>query len=152
MGRAERQARREHRKARRDKIKTIKSKLKGIAEDLVLPDAEDVDAYAAKFREWWPTLCACLELVKEIKLTGERADNKLQKLINTGEAAYKDPELGRDFKEFLDELRATWKAIRSVLHVAMFLTGDKTDEVLEKVIEYGDGLTAYVGDDVLELS
>lgn len=148
----ERGERKAKRKAKREKIKVLKEKLRDLASDLKLPDDDAVDSYVAEFRDWWPTIEASLLLVKEIRLTGEAMDKKLQKVIDAGKRLYDNPGLASAIKEFIAQMKTSWGTVRSVLHVVMFVTGDRLDEKIDRVIDFGDGLTSYAGSDVLEIN
>ena len=84
----------------------------------------------AKWDEIWPFLKGVLEYVRDAKLTGNKLDKKIDKIIALGDKVTNSSSL----KAFFAEVQKYLKWIRAVIKILIHLTNDKVDAVLNKIL------------------
>lgn len=139
----ERQANREIRRARK---KLRKEKFKALL-DLVnnVPEPTDDDFLKnpkEKFQTFWPALRSVLDFAAFLKVTGEKVDVVLYRIITVGNKMYDGNENDEEGEEFMEKLQQIWGTIRKVVTAATIFTDDKTDEIIEKAISIGDWISS----------
>jgi hypothetical protein len=140
MSAEKRKQKRELRKLnRKERKKAFKKFLEAIMvfKDL---DLKEKLPYKDKFKQVWPAIKPTLEFATILKFTGEKFDLAARQIVLTG-----DNLAGSQFKEsdavdFLAKLAGIWENIESVLEIAKVVSDDKTDAVLDRIIEIGDWL------------
>jgi len=154
MTREERKQQREERKdaikarrlAKREARRTRKALQKAKWEELKVavagvPDMDQLEGtiYEERFKDIWPAVKAALEFAISLKITRERLDNTLAKIVLIGDGMADGQEVtDEDSLEFLERLDKVWDWIRTVLSVAKVFTPDNVDDVIDKIIEIGD--------------
>jgi hypothetical protein len=99
-----------------------------------------------KFSEIWEDMKKIIEGLIALRVTGNKTDRKLEKLVKLGDQIYEG-----DFEKFPDftkQIRRRWGVSRAVLNLAIMLTNvierprsEKAAEVLEEFIEIGDWIS-----------
>ncbi len=137
-----RRLRRERRQQNRGNLKLLKNAGANLPS---LPDDATIEEYVAKYNEFWPTVRAGLLLSK--KLTGKKMDEKIQQVVDEGDKLANDPNLAENIQNLVDKLRDTWSSVKNVLIIIMNFTGDGVDEIIEKIIDFVDGIMGDDGED-----
>ena len=139
----ERQANREVRQARKKLRKEKFSLLLKLAKET--PEFSDDDYLnnpKEKFKTFWPLLQAALNFAAFLKITGEKVDLVIYRIIAIGNKMYDDSASDQESEEFIEKLQQIWGIARKVLSTVTIFTDDNTDEVLEKIIVIGDWVTS----------
>ena len=136
-----RSARKANRQNRRDKLQALIQ----MADGIHLPDDDQVVDAVADFKKYWPFLKAGLQFAESLRITGDKLDNRLQAIVTKGDSLADDPDLATKINELVTTAEGYWVKTRSILIIATRLTGDKTDEVIDKVIAIGDEFFNYEG-------
>ena len=92
----------------------------------------------AQWKKVWTPLRKALEYAKEMKLTGDKADKKLQELIDLGDKV-SDP---KTLSDFLAKLKPTWGKIRAVAVPLSHLGKPDFDAAAQKFIKIVDWVLA----------
>lgn len=139
MSKEKRLARKDERAAqkqeRNEKFKALIEQFKQI-KDVEIHDSVN---YKEVFNKIWPFFRVSLEFVIVLKATGEKLDDKLEKILFIGNKIEKSatPE-SADLDEFYSKLEKIWDKIDFALDIAKTFTNDEQDEAIDKVLEIGE--------------
>jgi len=97
-------------------------------------------SYKDKFNQVWPAVKPTLEFAIILKFTGEKFDMTAKQIVVTGENLYGSKISDTEAIDFLAKLSGIWENIDNVLEIVKAVTDDKSDAVLDKIIEIGDWL------------
>jgi len=103
-------------------------------------DLKEKLPYKDKFKQVWPAVKSTLEFAIILKFTGEKFDMTARQIVGTGNVLYGSEVSDANALDFLARLAAIWENIESVLEIVKAVTDDKTDAVLDKIVEIGDWL------------
>jgi hypothetical protein len=136
---ARRQARKEDRKLKRQKFNEIveAASTLDLKFDLDTDDPEFVDA----FNEIWPVLKPSLEFASISRITGPKADKTIDTIIDLGHRISTGNASRDDEAKFIQSLDTVWSFVNTALGILKTFTNDKTDQVIDQVIEIGDWIT-----------
>jgi hypothetical protein len=137
--RTKRNERKQLRKAKFDELMTRVDEVPDFPADGTAPN------YAIKFGTYWPLAKAALQFAEMSKITGPKMDLHIQRIVELGDAMVNNPDSDAD-SEFILKIQRTWKVVRTILiTITVFITKDKTDEKIDKLIEIGDWITVLDG-------
>lgn len=136
---ANKKIRKERRGLRKEKFKKIIDLAKDVPE---LTDDDFLEEPKQKFNTYWPALEAVLDYVAFLRITGEKIDLVIYRIIAIGNKMYDGQASDEESEEFIDKMQQIWGIARRVLSAATVLTDDKTDELIEKIIAIGDWITS----------
>ncbi|MFH2141281.1 MAG: hypothetical protein ABIJ97_02575, partial [Bacteroidota bacterium] len=128
----ERKEKKKIRKQAFDKFKDAIQEAKSI-------DIEKQMPYPEKFNEVWPFVKSSLEFAAILRITGEKFDNATNEIIGLGDNIFSNYS-DNTKTEFNQKLSSTWNKIETALEVAKFIANDKDDDLIDKIIEFGDWL------------
>lgn len=97
-------------------------------------------SYKDKFKQVWPAVKPTLEFATILKFTGEKFDMTAKQIVVTGDNLYGNEISDTEAIDFLAKLSGIWENIDNVLEIVKAVTDDKSDAVLDKIIEIGDWL------------
>ncbi len=97
-------------------------------------------SYKDKFKQVWPAVKPTLEFATILKFTGEKFDMTAKQIVVTGDNLYGSEISDTEAIDFLAKLSGIWENIDNVLEIVKAVTDDKSDAVLDKIIEIGDWL------------
>ena len=97
-------------------------------------------SYKDKFNQVWPAVKPTLEFAIILKFTGEKFDMTAKQIVVTGDNLYGSKISDTEAIDFLAKLSGIWENIDNVLEIVKAVTDDKSDAVLDKIIEIGDWL------------
>ena len=97
-------------------------------------------SYKDKFNQVWPAVKPTLEFAIILKFTGEKFDMTAKQIVVTGDNLYGSEISDTEAIDFLAKLSGIWENIDNVLEIVKAVTDDKSDAVLDKIIEIGDWL------------
>ena len=137
---------RSKRRAERDQIRAKRKKnfqkLKDKFEKMADPP-EDATR-EQKFKAYWPFFERVLIFLRDLKITKERADLKIDEIIEWGNSVKSGEAVGTS-NQFAKRFGKAWKGIRFILKFASFIR-EKWDTVIDKIIDIGDFLAGWEGD------
>ena len=134
--RAERKKLRKERRAKFNEIVDVATKAK-ITIDLDKKEPKFVDA----FNQVWPVLKPGLEYAELVRVTGPGADKVLRSVIILGERVSTGTASGDEQSAFIHTLDTVWEPVKAVLGILVTFTDDKTDKIIDKIVEIGDWIT-----------
>lgn len=139
----ERKANREIRKAKR-KLRNEKfKKVLELAGQIPEPEDENfLKLPKEKFKLYWPAMEAVLDFIATLKITGEKFDKVIYRIIAIGSKMEDGSASVQEGEEFIEKMQHIWKLVRKLATLVTLLTDDKTDEVIEKIIAVGDWITS----------
>jgi len=141
---ANRTKRQERKKLRKEKFDELMTKVKqtpGFPEDGATPD------YVQNFRVYWPVVKAGLVYAEAAKITRPKMDLQIQRIILLGDGMADSPVFDPD-SEFVVKTQKAWRIIRTILiAITVFITNEKKDDKIDKLIEIGDWITGLDGND-----
>ncbi len=139
----EKQANREIRQGKR-KLRNKKfEKVLELASKTPEPEEEDfLKLPKEKFKLYWPVLEAILDFVATLKITGEKFDLVIYRIIAIGNKMADGSATDQESEEFMEKMQYVWSLVRKLAGLVTLLTGENTDEVIEKVIAVGDWITS----------
>lgn len=139
LRKARRQARKEDKKLKRQKFNEIVQAASTIdlKFDLDTDDPQFVDA----FNEIWPVLKPSLEFASLSRITGPKVDKTIDSIVDIGHRISTGDASGDDEAKFINYLDTVWGYVNTALGILKTFTNDKTDEVIDKIIEVGDWIT-----------
>ena len=136
--------RQERKKLRKEKFDELMTKVKdtpGFPDDGSTPD------YAQKFKTYWPVVKAALVFAESTKITRPKMDLQIQRIILLGDGMADNPVFDPD-SEFIIKIRKAWRIMRTILiTITAFITNDKNDDKIDKLIEIGDWISGLDGND-----
>ena len=161
LTRSERKKRRQDRKAliqarrmARRKARSVqkndqRAKLKVLKDEVAkTPSMNDLETtiYEEQFSKVWPAVRAALEFSISLRISRERLDKTLSRIVLIGDKMATGNDLtDEESLEFLEKLERVWDWVRGILTVVIALSPDgKVDQVIDKIIEIGDWI---LGDD-----
>jgi hypothetical protein len=97
-------------------------------------------SYKDKFNQVWPAVKPTLEFAIILKFTGEKFDMTAKQIVVTGDNLYGSEVSDTEAIDFLAKLSGIWENIDNVLEIVKAVTDDKSDAVIDKIIEIGDWL------------
>lgn len=97
-------------------------------------------SYKEKFRQVWPAIKPTLEFAVILKFTGDKFDMSARQVLVFGDQLYGSEITDEGAVEVLTRLSGIWENIESVLEIIKVITDDKTDAIIDKVIEIGEWL------------
>lgn len=140
---AERQANREIRKAKRNLRSEKLKKTLELARNTPEPEDDDfLKLPKEKFMLYWPALEAVLDFIATLKITGEKFDMVIYRIIAIGSKMLDGTATDQEGEEFVEKMQYIWNLVRKLATLATILTDDKTDDVIEKIIAIGDWITS----------
>lgn len=140
---AERQANREIRKAKRNLRSEKLKKTLELARNTPEPEDDDfLKLPEEKFMLYWPALEAVLDFIATLKITGEKFDMVIYRIIAIGSKMLDGTATDQEGEEFVEKMQYIWNLVRKLATLATILTDDKTDDVIEKIIAIGDWITS----------
>jgi hypothetical protein len=111
------------------------------------PDDGSTPSYVQDFKTYWPLVKAALEFAESSKITRPKMDLKIQRIIELGDGMADNPDNDPQ-SEFIQQTQKTWRIIRTILiAITVFITKDKTDNKIDKLIEIGDWITGLEDND-----
>ena len=136
---AKRQARKDDKKLKRQKFNEIIEAASTIdlKFDLDTDDPKFVDA----LNEIWPVLKPSLEFASLSRITGPKADKTIDAIVDIGHRISTGEASEDDEANFISYLDTVWSFVETALGIIKTFTNDKTDEVIDKVLEVGDWIT-----------
>ena len=141
---ANRTKRQERKKLRKEKFDELMTKVKdtpGFPDDGSTPD------YVQKFKIYWPVAKAALVFAESSKITRPKMDLQIQRIILLGDGMADNPVFDPD-SEFILKAQKAWRIMRTILiTITAFITNDKNDDKIDKLIEIGDWITGLDGND-----
>lgn len=139
LRKAKRQARKEDKKLKRQKFNEIIEAASSIdlKFDLDTDDPKFVDA----FNEIWPVLKPSLEFASLSRITGPKTDKTINTVVDIGHRISTGEASEDEEAKFIQYLDNVWGYVDTALGILKTFTNDKTDEVIDKVIEVGDWIT-----------
>jgi hypothetical protein len=137
--RANREIRRARKKLRKEKFKTLLNIVNGVPEPT---DDDFLQDPKVKFKTYWPALHSVLDFAASLKVTGEKVDAVLYRIIAVGNKMNDGTANDTESEEFMEKLQQIWGISRKVLATVMILTDDKKDEIIEKAISIGDWISS----------
>jgi hypothetical protein len=96
--------------------------------------------YKEKFNQVWPFIKPTIEFAIILKSTGDKFDLPAKQIIVLGDKMFGSDISDENAVEFLHKLVAIWEKIENVIEIVKTLADDKTDTVLDKIIEIGEWL------------
>lgn len=131
--------RKQLRKAKFDELMTKVDEVPDFPEDGTAPD------YVIRFKTYWPLAKAAMQFAEVSRITGPKMDLHIQRIVELGDARVNNPDNNPD-SEFIQKIQRAWKVVRTILiTITVFITKDKTDEKIDKLIEIGDWITVLDG-------
>jgi hypothetical protein len=103
-------------------------------------DLKEKLPYKEKFKQVWPAVKPTLEFAIILRFTGEKFDMTAKQIVVAGDILYGNQLSEPDAIDFLAKLSSVWENIDTVLEIVKVASDDKTDAVLDKIIEIGDWL------------
>ena len=74
-------------------------------------------------------------------------DLKIQRIIELGDGMADNPDSDPQ-SEFIQQTQRTWRIIRTILiAITVFITKERTDNKIDKLIEIGDWITGIEDND-----
>ena len=143
----ERRARRRAKKAERKKFKKLrKEKFNELVSaaskaDFDFNPEDESLKFTDIFNQWWPVLKPALEYAEVIRITGPKADKILRTVIDLGQRISTGDASEEEQTRFLTYLDSIWDIVEKVLEILKTFTSEKTDEVIDQVIEIGEWIT-----------
>ncbi len=132
-------------------IANLKEDLKSL--EGLTENVKNADDVAQMFNNYWPKIKEVLTVVKNTKLTGKRADKKLEKAIESGDSIYNttsnpaelDEKL-KNISDLLDEIDDKVDKVISVLSFVEKFAKEKgvLDNVLDKTISFLTGVSKAI--------
>jgi hypothetical protein len=136
--------RKERKAIRRSKFDELITRVRNVQD---FPDDGSTPVYETDFIIYWPVIRAALDFVESSKITRPKMDLQIQRIIQLGDGMAENPAYDPN-SEFILIVQKTWRIIRSILiAISVFLTKEKTDERIDKLIEIGDWITGLDGND-----
>lgn len=136
--------RQQRKKLRNEKFNELMVKVKdtpGFPDDGSTPD------YAAKFMTYWPVVKAVFEFAESTRITRPKLDLQIQRIIILGDGMANNPSFNPD-SEFILKTQKAWRIMRTILiTITTFITNDKNDDKIDKLIEIGDWISGLDGND-----
>lgn len=134
-----RKARRELRKAQFNELLTRVNETPALPPDGTAPD------YVTGFKTYWPLVKAALQFAESAKITREKMDLNINRIIQIGDNMAGNPGANPD-AEFIEKIQKTWRIVRTILiAITIFITKEQTDEKVDRIIEIGDWVTDLEG-------
>jgi hypothetical protein len=140
MSKEERKQKRDLRKMNRGARKQAFNKFIEAVKAFKDLDLKQAIGYQEKFLKVWPAIKPTLEFAITLKFTGQGFDNAAQELITLGDNIFKGNSSEANKTEFLNKLKDIWEKIDMTLEIIKYVTNDKTDAIIDKVIEIGEWL------------
>ncbi len=139
LRKAKRAERKKLKKLRKEKFNELvsaasKAKLKFDPED-------DLLKFMDIFSQVWPVLKPGLEYAQLIKITGPKTDKILRTVIDLGQRIFTGDAGEEEQTRFLTYLDSIWDVVEKVLEILKTFTNEKTDDVIDQVIEIGEWIT-----------
>ena len=130
-------ARKAFRKLRKKTFQQIikeasKRKLNVDLNDDQLKFVEDV------FVRVWPILKPVLEYAEMIRLTGRKIDKIIRTIIGLGDRIAAGNATDVEQADFIKQFNSIWRYIEIILEIAKIFTDDKTDKIIDDIIEIGE--------------
>lgn len=129
-----REERKLRKKVRKEAFKKLEQTLTAIKEI----DFNKSMTFKEKFIEAWPVVKPGLEFAIILNITGEKLDDKINKLVIIGDNMAGNKLSTTEAQEFQDNLNNKWNFVETALEVAKLLANDKQDEAIDKIIDIGD--------------
>lgn len=142
---AARKARRQERQKARKEKKRILKEMMALAGKIKLPDEDQAIDLAKDFKKYWPFMKSGLQFAESLRLTGARADRRLNALIAAGDKVAADPNFAKKIDAFSKDLQGYWKKARTMLIITTRFTGQKVNDTIDKIINVGDQFADYQG-------
>ncbi len=137
----------ESRKQKRELRKLDRNERKVAFEKLMkaIKAVQDIDIskqleYKEKFNQVWPFIKPTIEFAIILKSTGDKFDLSAKQIIVLGDNMFGSDISDANAVEFLNKLGAIWEKIETVIEIVKTLADDKTDTILDKIIEIGEWL------------
>lgn len=137
--------RQERRQERKELSLEVKEKWQAVKNAIessnIAIDLDTEPKFVDTFNKVWPVLRPVLDYAKAARITGEKADKKIQAIIELGDRI----STGKASKDEQGNLGKTldkvWKKVRIALSIAVAFTNEKIDKVLNDIIDIGDWIT-----------
>lgn len=152
MTNEERKARRLANKTKRQQRKKIRNEKFGelmtkVKETPGFPDDGSTPDYVNKFKTYWPVVKAVFEFAESTNITRPKMDLQIQRIIELGDGMAEDSDFDPQ-SEFIVKTQKAWRIIRTILiTITAFITNDKNDDKIDKLIEIGDWISGLDGND-----
>ena len=143
----ERRARRKAKRAERRKLKKLrKEKFNELVSaaskvDLKVDPDDDTLQFVDVFNEIWPVLKPALEYAELIKITGPKTDKILRTVLEIGQRISTGDASPEEQTRFISYLDSVWDVAETALNILKTFTNDKTDDVIDRIIEIGEWIT-----------
>lgn len=118
-------------------METLIKKFGNIVSDI--ENIKDVDLsknYEDVFKEVWPFLKPLLQFLIDLKITNSKFDSTAGEIIVLGDDIYNGKST--DITVFGSKLEIIWEYIVLILKFIKLFTNDKTDAIIDKIIEIGN--------------
>jgi hypothetical protein len=138
MSQETRKEKRLKRKADRQARKAAFEKFTQAVQAIVHMELKDGVSYKDKFKIVWPVLKPTLEFLAILKITGEKFDEAVGKIIIVGDNMFGTEITDADAQNFLQQLDGIWNTVEMMLNLTKVFVNDKVDDIIDKVIEIGD--------------
>jgi hypothetical protein len=103
-------------------------------------DLKEKLPYKQKFNQVWPALKPTIEFLIVLRVTREKFDTPANEVIILGDSLYGKDFTDQEALDFLSKLSEIWETVESVLEILKIVVPDRTDAVIDKIIEIGDWL------------
>jgi hypothetical protein len=103
-------------------------------------DLKEKLPYKQKFNQVWPALKPTIEFLIVLRVTREKFDTAANEVIILGDSLYGKDFTDQEALDFLSKLSDIWETVESVLEIFKIVVPDKTDAIIDKIIEIGDWL------------
>ena len=139
MRKEKRKARKEDKKLKRQKFNEIVSAASKV--DFKFDLDGDNPKFVEAFNEVWPVLKPTLEYASLSRITGPKADQTIETIIDLGHRISTGNAGEEDETRFIVALDSVWSILEKVLSILKTFTNEKTDEVIDKILDVGDWIT-----------
>ena len=140
--REERRKRREERKKMGEEVKAKWQEVRQAIETSQLTiDLDKEPKFVDAFNKAWPVLRPILDYAKAARVTGEKADKKIQAVIELGDRISTGQASKDEQSNLIKTLDKIWRKVRIALSIAVAFTDEKIDKVMNDIIEIGDWIT-----------
>lgn len=98
----------------------------------------DNSEFIAVFNKVWPILKPVLEYAEMLRITRDKVDKIIRTLIEVGDRIYGGNDYEADQSRFIKFFDQIWRYIEIILKIAKTFTNNKTDKVIDDIIEIGE--------------
>jgi len=107
------------------------------------PDSDSTQPkFVDGFNSIWLILQPALEYAELIRITGPKVDGIIRTVLDLGERISTGNASPQEQTLFIQKYDAIWGIASQALEIIKTFTDDKADEVIDKVIDIGDWMSA----------